>query len=405
MAREYSENSFLLEIGDYALVEKYLRERKPSITGFSYTKPTTKKHNDEETVSQIAEVLHKQPDAVQQEIERDFSRINNLANEKGTQNLIAEAKEMGIELTAAQAIDMNPYERALWLFIEHPNVFEQADAVQQFYDLNGWKRVPVPSKTIGFTLGKKDALAGALQQYYVEKEARGKYCGVEMYPKGDRVYIVARLTDHAESNYEPDEKTGRLTKQGTRRPLFEVYYLYRPKNGGDGDGELEIKARGGWQKQRDLLGVFTKTVFDHELDDTKQTFNLEPLKQSSFSLVADTEDQMEWWWLKSLDLRTPDRLTTITVTVSDERHRGVDAMWEQLRRLNLADRVGTMLINRADFQVKFKTSRKYQRGTASFYINWKDSCSLNSIDEFHIKARKVLKKSKLDNGFAQESSE
>lgn len=405
MAKEYSEHSFLLEIGDYELVEKYLRGRKPSITSFTYAKPTKSKQNDEEIVTQITAVLHEQSEPVQREVEWDFSRVNNLANDKGTRNLLDEAKDKGVELSTSQAIEMNPYDRALWFFNEQLNIFEQADAVQQFNDLNGWKRVPVPTKTTNSVLAKKDALAEGLKRYFVEKEARGKYCSVEMYAKSDRVYVVARLTDHAESNFEPDDKTGKLNKRGTRRPLFEVYYLYRPQNGGEGDGELEIKARGGWQKQRDLLGVFTKTVFDHELDDTKQTFNLEPLKQPTFSLIADTEDQMEWWWLKSLDLRTPDRLTTITVTVSDDRKRGVDAMWEQLRRLNLDSRVTTMLINRADFQLKFKTYRKRQRGTASFYINWKDSCSLNSIDEFHVKARKVLKKSKLDNGFAQESSQ
>jgi hypothetical protein len=397
MAREYSEKSFLVEIDDYSLIEQYFRARK--ITSFSYVKDKKATRSNEATAEQIEAVLRAQPEEAQKEIERDFQNINNLSNEKGAQNLMAEAAEQSITLTAAQTIEQNLYDRALWFFLNHPNVFEQADAVQQFYDLNGWKRVPVPSKPIDFVVKKKDGLTTALKKYYEEKEARGKYGDVEMYPKGDRIYIVARFTNHAESDFIPDEKTGGLTKKGTRRPPFEIYYLYRPNEGDDNGGELEIKARGGWQKQRDLLGVFTEAVFNHKLDDTKQTFDLEKLKSESFTMVADPQDQMEWWWLKSLELRTPDRLTRIKITVSDTGRKGALAMWEQLRRLHLDDKISTMLINSADIQIKFKPTRKRQKGTASFYINWKDSCSLNSIDEFNIKARAVLKKSKLDSGF------
>jgi hypothetical protein len=397
MAREYSEKSFLLEIDDYSLVEQYLRGRK--ITSFSYSKDKKTKQDNEAAVEQIEGVLHAQPDEIQKEIERDFQHISNLSNEKGSQNLMAEATAKSVQLPIQQFTEMNPYDRALWFFNQHHDVFDEADAVQQFYDLNGWKRVPIPSKPIEFVLRKKDELATALKKYYEEKEARGKYGDVEMYPKGDRVYIVARLTDHAESDFVPDEKTGRLKKKGTRRPPFEIYYLYRLDEGEENGGELEIKARGGWQKQRDLLGVFAEAVFNHQLDDSKQTFNLELLKNENFTMVADPQDQMEWWWLKALELRTPDRLARIKITVGDNGKKGAQAMWDQLRRLHLDDTIGTMLINSADIQMKFKPTRKRQKGTATFYINWKDSCSLNSIDEFNVKARAILKKSKLDCGF------
>ena len=186
MAKEYSEKSFLLEIDDYTLVEQYLRTR--NITDFSYTKPTGRKKNTEETVGQIEEALRKQSETHQQEIERDFQRVNRLSNEKGSQNLMTEAAEQSITLAPAQAIEQNPHDRAFWFFLNHSDVFDQADAVQQFYDLNGWKRVPVPSKTIDFVQGKRSALLEALKKHYGEKEARGKYGEVDVYPKKDRVY-------------------------------------------------------------------------------------------------------------------------------------------------------------------------------------------------------------------------
>ena len=226
MAREYSEKAFLLEIDNYSLVEEYFKNR--NISGFSYSKKgKTKKQNTEETISKIKSVLRSQPEQVQQEIERDFSQINNLANEKGIQNLLGEAKDKGIVIPLPTITQLNNYETSLWFFNNHSAVFEEANAVQQFYDLSGWKRVPVPSKTIDFVAGKKEALASGLKKYY-EQEARGKHSFVDCYSKKDRIYIVAGVSDYATSDIRVDEKTGKIDKRGTRRPFFEIYYLYRP---------------------------------------------------------------------------------------------------------------------------------------------------------------------------------
>ena len=345
MAKEYSEKSFLLEVDDYSLIADYLRNRKPSIVGFSYTKDKTKKRqNSEEIVERIIQNLREQPDEIQREIERDFKRISGLANEKGSQNLIAEAEVQKVQIPIDAFTEMNTHDRALWFFNTYPVVFDEADAIQQFYDLNGWKRVPVPNQPISVVAEKKDILKQALQKYYEDTDAVGKYGHIEVYDKKDRIYVVARLTKHAENNFVPDGLDG-LKRDGTRRQTFEVYFLYRPTKDADEDGELEIKAAGGWEKQRDLLGVFTKTVFNFELDDSRQAYDLALLKKPTFTMIADPEDRLEWWWLKSLELCTPDRLTRIKVSVTDGGYSGVDAMWEELRRLHLADKVEHMLIN------------------------------------------------------------
>lgn len=402
MAREYSEKAFILEIDDYSLVEEYFKNR--NISGFSYTKDDKKKKKQvaEEMTAKIEAVLRKQPEQAQQEIERDFAYINNLANEKGSQNLIAEANDRKVQVPLNTLTELNNYDRSFWFFNKHPNIFEGANAVQQFYDLSGWKRVPVPLKTIDFVAGKKEALASGLKKYY-EQEARGKHSFVDCYPKKDRIYIVAGVSDYATSDIRVDEKTGKIDKKGTRRPFFEIYYLYRPSD--ENGGELEIKSKGGWQKQRDLLGVFAKSVFGVELDDSKQTYDLGLLKDKNFAIASDAEDQMEWWWLKSLELLTPDRKSRIKLTVSDDNHSGTTTMWDLLHQLNLDTKMQNMIINNADIQIKFKPSRKYQKGSVSFNINWKDKCTLNSIDEIHLKAKTLLKKSKLDCGFTQKTSQ
>ena len=136
MAREYSEKAFILEIDDYSLVEEYFKNR--NISGFSYTKDDKKKKKQvaEEMAEKIEAVLRKQPEQTHKEIERDFADINNLANEKGSQNLIAEANDHAVSMPLNTIADFNNYDRSFWFFNKHPNIFEEANAVQQFYHFN-----------------------------------------------------------------------------------------------------------------------------------------------------------------------------------------------------------------------------------------------------------------------------
>ncbi len=394
MAREYSEEGFLQEIDDYSLVAKYFTAN--SITGFSYN--AGRPQNSDQTVAAIRAVMNGQPDSKKRAIENDFQRINNMANEKGSLNLLSEAADRNLVLPMAQISQMNVYDKAFWFFINHPEAFDQADAVQQFLDLNGWKRTPAPTATIQSVLGKKNQLETALKNYFLQKETKGNYGSVEMYPKGNNVYVVARLTDHAEAKFVPDESTSKIVKNGTHRPIFEVYYLYRRIENEEGS-ELEIKAKGGWQKQQELLGVFLKAVFDVEFDDTRQTFNLDLIKDPSFNLITEASDQVEWWYLKAVEMSTPDRKSNIRVSLRDDTMRETRAMWNQLTRLNLAAQMNNMVINRVDMKIKYTPIRPRQKGTVTFSINWKDSCSLNGTDELHIRTRKILKKSHLDCGF------
>jgi len=87
------------------------------------------------------------------------------------------------------------------------------------------------------------------------------------------------------------------------------------------------------------------------------------------------------------------------VSLRDDTMRGTRAMWDQLKRLELADKINNMIINRVDLKIKFTPTHPRQKGTVTFNINWKDTCSLNGTDELNIRARKILKKSHLDCGF------
>lgn len=382
-----------MEINAYPLLGEYFK--KQELHQFDFLQGELDKKLAVKTVEKIEEEMQKLDTKKKTEVERDFSEINKLSSEQGASNLLDEATGQGVQAPVDVFVDYANHDKALWFFVHHPNIFNEAVAVQQFLDLNGWKRVPVPSKSIDFVAGKKEAIKEAFQEHY-KSELRGDYCFVDAYTKKDRVYVVVGVQDYAQSDITAEN--GKINKKSVRRPFFEIYFLYRPKNE-ENEGELEIKARGGWKRQSELLKVFCAAVFDIELDDSKQTFNLNLLKDASFDISGDSD--LEWWKLKSVEFRTTNRKTVFRVAVSDDSYAGVAGIWSFLRKYKLDYDVQNMLVNRADFQMKFAPTPKHPRGTISFYINWKDTCQLNSIDELHIKAHKLLKKSGLDCGFTQ----
>lgn len=403
MAKQYSINGFLHSINDYSFVEKYFSNR--GINDFSYAKDTDRKNkrrnqNDELVVKNIIGTIQKQSEDSQQEIERDFSDINKLSDDRGTENLLNEARDQNVNTAPTVLIQNNGHEIAFWFFNNHKNVFDGASAVQEFFT-SGWKRVPVPNKPIDVVSRNKDALAETLRKYYQYKDkGLGQRCLVDIYPKKDRVYVVAYVSARGVNDVIPDEKDEKMLRKSTRRESIEIYYLYLRSEDDKQGGELEIKSKGGYTTERELLAVFSRAVLNHTLDDTKQKYNLEPLKNRNFSLVYDAEDEVEGWWIKGLDLRTPDGQTQIKITIKDENKMGTETIWQQLSSLQLASRMSSLRLNRADMKIKFKPTKKHPKGTKTFYITWKDTSSLNDIDDLDIKAGKVLKKSKIDCGFS-----
>lgn len=402
MAKQYSINGFLHSVDNYSFIEQYFRNR--GINDFSYAKSTDrkkKKQDDEQAIKSITDTLQKQDEEIQQEIDADFSEINKLSDDKGTENLLQEAGDQNVDVPANVQIQNNGHEIAFWFFNNHKEVFDEASAVQEFFT-SGWKRVPVPNKDINVVSQNKDVLENALKTYYQSKDkGLGQYSSIEIYPKKDRVYVVVRISARGINDVVPDEENKGKLKKSTRRECKDIYYLYlRGENDNEG-GELEIKARGGYTTERELLGVFSQTVLRHALDDTRQKYDLDLLKDRNFALTYETEDEVEGWWLKGLDLRTPDGQTQIKITIKDENRVGSETMWQKLSSLQLADKMGSLRLNRADMKIKFKPTKKHPRGTKTFYLTWKDTSSLNDIDDLDIKAGQVLKKSKIDCGFSK----
>ena len=403
MASQYSETKFILDFDDHSLFAEYFKTR--DITGFSYTKQATKllskkKKQDAGIDEQIKKAIEAQPDKVQREIESDFRQIYRLANEQGSQNLMAEAGDQGKNVDKLLLSEMNNHDLSMWFFLKYPGVFEEAIAEQNFLDKGSWKRVPVVNKQLSLIESKKEKLEASLRQFF-SGEARGKYCLVETFVKKDRAYIVAHLSDYPVQDMAPDEKTRSLKVAGMKRSIFGVYYIYKPSDE-RGQSVLEVSAKGGYGKQFNLLALFARDVLGMRLEDKHQTYDLNVFKRRNFTLSADP-GEIEGWWLKSIELKAKDRNTKFKITVNDSDYQGADVMWRKLEDHNLHNMIQDMQIDRVDLQIKFPSTREHPKGTNTFYINWKDTCSLSDIDEWDQKAIALLRKSGIDVGFTEKN--
>ncbi len=398
MAKQYSMNGFLQSIDDYSYIEQYFNNR--SIVGFTYKTDTdkkVKKQNDEQAIKIISEIITKQNEEIQQEIERDFSEINELSDDKGIDNLLNEANDQNTN-PPLNVLAQNGHDVSFWFFNNQKKIFDNANVIQEFFT-SGWKRVPVPSRNVDIISKNKDNLEKALREYYQKKDAGlGKGCLIDIYEKKDRVYVVVYISARGINDVILDEKDSTKLKKSTRRENVEIYYLYLQGSKEEG-GELEIKKRGD-TTAKELLGIFSQVVLNHTLDDSKQTYDLELFKDRNFSLIYDTEDEIEGWWIKGFNLRTPDGQTNINITVKDEYRIGSETIWRELNNLQLTEKMKSLRINRIDMKIKFKKTAKHPRGTKTFFISWKDTSSLNGIDELDIRVGRILKKSKIDCGFS-----
>ncbi len=88
------------------------------------------------------------------------------------------------------------------------------------------------------------------------------------------------------------------------------------------------------------------------------------------------------------------------IYTKNESISGTDMIWRTLDSLKLADKIDSLRLNRVDMKIKFKPTKKHPRGTKTFYVTWKDTSSLNDLDDLDVKAGQVLKKSKIDRGFS-----
>jgi hypothetical protein len=199
------------------------------------------------------------------------------------------------------------------------------------------KRAGIPVGSPPITESKLDELKSALQTFFVEKQARGNICSVEILERGNGQYSIwAYPDDHPIPYLEHDQNATLIPSMVT--PVFEIIF--------DIDsvaGTLSVSAKLSKEIKEELEVLFIRTIYNIEppqLNSPK--YDIQKLKDQNFVLATDAEDfvtaeisrlNLEWHNILSLSSFTSkkdgDIFCTINHLLIKEKRSLVDATVRQ----------------------------------------------------------------------------
>ncbi len=340
-----------------------------------------KPNKDQEEIDVWADFIYKLDDQKVIQIETALRDVNEMATDGGTLNLIDVAAEKGVDLKQDNKIVENEHCRALYCYIHHREVFENAFVFQRVNELKGKKeRTGLKKRTAKEVIPRKDHLAQALKVYFFSKELRGQNCQVDAYNDQDkRVCFIAYPEDHPKTDLFYEK--GRLKRMG-RRPTFQVIFLYECAT-----GRLEIGVRSGWKKKIELMSIFNKEVLedDRPVADKQKVYNLAKLLEKDFEFTTKPEDQIECVDLEEIKLA--HRYNKDRVTIELEEGDGVKEMQQALKDYKISP--DQFNVVQAKIKMKFPAMGR-QKGGVTFHLGWPDRCDLGDA-HYHLKAKEYVK--------------
>lgn len=328
-------------------------------------------------------------------IDMVFRKVHSLADSIGTTVLVEAARDRSLEIAAKLGAKENAYERAIWCYLEHPEIFEGARTLAHIDALarNSWeKRKGLPKQAIKVTDALREKLGAGVSAYYRAREGRGHLCTVEHRRReGDMDWFFAYPSDYADER-EGYGEDGKFMRQSWR-PAFEVVFAFDHSA-----GTLEMFAKGGKKQRAELSGIFTLGIFgvvDESEPWQADTFDLEVFKNPHIKFPTKATDKITSVRVIALRIqihRKPGGRLTFEI---DRRQKGVSvydlvAVALNERRARLSD---TTVLG-VTMQAIFQTSKGKVR-RIPFKLSAGSSCDLGDSPE-ELLLRRYLKTWKIE---------
>ena len=379
MGTDYSPSKFI-RLTPNSLLEKYLQSKGiiPKVEievkaadGESQKKSVNISELEEDQFEPIIALIESQDQEKQAEIEKDFRDINERACRAGIVCLIEESKWEGHELDIADDIEQmsNHYERAMWVFLNHPKVFKNSGHFQRmdgitFKKAFAWK---------GLNPKQLDSELENFKQKMIEhykKEGRGKHCIIEVLRRSfpDRYCYFVYLEDYGDilNEFEGDEFKRRAIK-----PAFEVIFVYHPES-----GRIETNAKAKRDRIKQLHEAFCQGVLNMEKlpDKNCRMYNLEKLKTRFNFMPRDPQDNIASVKLKYIELEVGSK-RRIGYTDNGKRSDIYNLINDALNQQNIP--LDSVTVTKVKIQIVFKKMADERRAkTVTFDIGTPDWCNL-----------------------------
>lgn len=332
----------------------------------------------------------------QKEIDLDFAEVNDLTTGQATFLLVEYGKESGITFPEEFDESYSQYDKSMWFYLNERDVFNRVYQEYEFQDMAGWKHVRAVKKEISDPQEKAEKLSSALSGHIFSKQYRGKNCYVRTYPQEKCIYFIAYPEDYAiaEMQYDGKKEPNKLFI----KPVDRIFFMYEPNT-----GRMGVKAKGGKTKIQEYQRLFNSIVLeDFNLLDNDRIFDLNKLKDQSFTFDSPSEYRVKYVKVKSIVIKTIDGKMRLTIDVFDSDKKGMDEIHEMIKRLQLS--YDTFFISQAVIKVQFHETGIYRsKDSATVRLNWPNSHNLASkpLDN---RVKDLLKIWKLDTDKYEKTS-
>lgn len=386
MARQYHLKSFLRQAPN-ALLQRYFDERQAC-----GDVPWRKLRKID--VALIFEAIENLPEEARRRAEQEFHDIFSMADEGGVKTLVDEARDPHHNADIAEDVRAmgSHVERAFWVFLEYPAVFQVAKRFQHADGLSRWrKRDHLPVTDADISSDGQANLGAAISDYYRRKEGRGGACQVDHYRREGKLYWFALPEDYAVGQFVYNDRH-QLSLQ-TLRPAFEVIFVLDPE-----ERSLDLWVRGDKGAVRDLQWIFGSIILGVDLreeDPSGVVYELQGLLSRSFPFKLEPADGVEGVRVRSLRLRmvgAGKKRLTLEADTTDQPQGVYDLLDDVLAGKRISRDL--LQVTAAGLQLVFRQDAGRGR-SLSFDVTYPDSCSLK-YEPRHELAKALLKRWGID---------
>jgi hypothetical protein len=309
-------------------------------------------------------------------VEAEFSQVYEMACSLGVQVLIEEAGSPfhRLDWTGTFGQMKNAYEKALWAFMNHRKVFENASGLAYMDWVGGWKQRYVgEGLTPAVEEHDKANLANAVGAFY-RKQGRGFHCTVDNYRREnpERHCYFAYPEDYPTTEMGYDDK-GEFY-HWPAKPAFEVIFVYQPQS-----GFLNVSAKGRGEEIEKLQEIFCQTILglDRLPDKKTRPFDLDLLKNKEIRFQTDPADCIDGVFVRMLRLDVPgtgNRRITFEASSPNDGKAIYKLIDRALAKQSLS--LDDVVVAKAKLQFRF-AGRDGKRGKSLvFEISAPDRCTL-----------------------------
>lgn len=321
----------------------------------------------------LVNVLKLWPDEARQFVEEVLRNVFDLACESGQQAIREAAADLGVLSQLREALAYGSlYQRAMWTWLEAPEVFEKALVYHQIEHRAGWrKRDDLPMVTPRTDSHALGCLGKDISRLLMSEQGRGQHCTVEYFQRENGTDYFCCYPDDFVRTVTLHDEAGSLKTRSVRQ-TFEIVFAYHQPT-----GTLETSAAVPTRLKTPLEEAFAWMILDSEVGPRipRQVYHLDRLKDRDFRLETVPTDEVHVE-LRRLRLDLPGSSRRIILESKDESLDVLRMVDECLNEEEVP--LDMVHITSATLRFHFRKTVRRRSGSMTIDVSAPNTCNLRS---------------------------